>query len=260
MDAFYALATADYAVLAAARDWAADLRRASSNGVVRLLDVACGSGKFPTALVQAGLAEAAGDLTVDVDLLDPSAFSIAEARGALRPPFRAAAELEIAIEELDRPARPYDVAWATHALYAVPPALLDDGLAAMCAGLRPGGFGAIAHVTSSSHYLRVHEAYRSAHDPQVTGSVSAERITEGLKRAGVEPDVESIPYSTSTSDPEIAEGFLQRCLFDDELSLDAMTAPGPRGDELATYLASCRQGEGWTFDHEVCVITWDAAR
>jgi ubiquinone/menaquinone biosynthesis C-methylase UbiE len=75
MDAFYALATADYAVLAAARDWAADLRRASSNGVVRLLDVACGTGNFTRAF-----AEAAPDsLVVGADL----SWSMLEKAGPL---------------------------------------------------------------------------------------------------------------------------------------------------------------------------------
>ena len=40
---------------AAARDWAADLRRSATDGAVRLLDVACGSGKFPSTLVASGL-------------------------------------------------------------------------------------------------------------------------------------------------------------------------------------------------------------
>ncbi|MDP9168277.1 MAG: hypothetical protein M3O32_19770, partial [Actinomycetota bacterium] len=55
MEAFYALATEDYRQLAAARDWDADLTGHAVDGRVRLLDVACGSGKFPTALLAAGL-------------------------------------------------------------------------------------------------------------------------------------------------------------------------------------------------------------
>jgi len=55
MQAFYALAAEDYRQLAGARDWAADLRGHAADGRVRLLDVACGSGKFPAALLAAGL-------------------------------------------------------------------------------------------------------------------------------------------------------------------------------------------------------------
>jgi hypothetical protein len=50
---FYALATEDYRQLVLAADWASLLAGVSSPGW-RLLDVACGSGKFPTALLDAG--------------------------------------------------------------------------------------------------------------------------------------------------------------------------------------------------------------
>ena len=49
MEAFYALATEDYRQLALAADWAALLGERAHEGW-SLLDVACGSGKFPTAL------------------------------------------------------------------------------------------------------------------------------------------------------------------------------------------------------------------
>jgi hypothetical protein len=54
------------------------------------------------------------------------------------------------------------------------------------------------------------------------------------------------------------EGFLQRCLFDDSLTLDAMVAPGSHGDELAAYITGCRLGDRWSFEHEVHLLTWDA--
>ena len=82
MEAFYALATEDYHQLVLAADWPQLLGRVAQPGW-RVLDVACGSGKFPTAL------DSYVDLTglpdVAYDLLDPSTFfSIAEARSHLR--------------------------------------------------------------------------------------------------------------------------------------------------------------------------------
>jgi hypothetical protein len=90
MQTYYALATEDYRQLATGRDSAEDLRGRACDGHLRLLDVACGSRKFPAALLANGLS-AAGHLTVAVDLLDPFAFSIAEARAALATPFVASA-------------------------------------------------------------------------------------------------------------------------------------------------------------------------
>ncbi len=257
MRGFYALASEDYRRLEAARDWAADLRgRADADGRVRLLDVACGSGRFPAALLGAGLAARTPGLEVTVDLLDPSPFSLAEARGVLAAPFRAAGELQTGIEELETPSEPYDVAWATHALYAVPPALLGEGIRRMDGSLRPGGLGAVGQATARSHYLRVYDAYRASHAPRATPYTCAEDVGAALRALGVEASVHVIAYETGTSDPDTAELFLQRCLFDDTLSLGRMCAPGPHGDQLAAYLAACRAGDSWTFAHEVHLITW----
>jgi SAM-dependent methyltransferase len=261
MDGFYALASEDYRRLEAARDWAADLRgRADAAGRVRLLDVACGSGRFPAALLAAGLAARTAGLDVAVDLLDPSPFSLAEARRVLAAPFRAAGELQTGIEELAPPAEPYDVAWATHALYAVPPALLGEGVRRMHRALAPGGLGAVGQATSRSHYLRVYDAYRASHAPGATPYTSAEEVGSALRAQGAEPSVRAIAYETGTADAQTAELFLQRCLFDDTLSLARMCAPGPHGDELAEYLAGCRDGDRWTFAHEVHLITWTPPR
>lgn len=247
MDAFYALAAEDYEQLAAAADWPAVLRDRATDGRVRLLDVACGSGKWPAALLRRGLL---ADPPVEVDLLDPSAFSLAEARSVLAPPFAAAAEHEVGIEDLDPAAGPYDIAWAVHALYAIPSERLGAGLARMVAALRPGGLGMVAQATSSSHYLTVYEAYRADHE--ATPFTSAEEVLAGLRGLGATPAVRLLRYRTASADRAVVEGFLQRCLFDDTITLAGMEAGGPLGD----YLAGCRDAAGYHFDHEVALITW----
>ncbi|BBY26958.1 class I SAM-dependent methyltransferase [Mycolicibacterium sediminis] len=248
MQAFYALATEDYRQLVGARDWAADLNAHAVDGRVRLLDVACGSGKFPSALLAAGLPT---EPVVEVDLLDPSAFSIAEAKAVLAPPFVAAAEHEVFLQDFTGTG--YDVAWATHALYALPPAELAAGVARMVGALRPGGFGAVAQASSRSHYLTFYDAYRSSFSPDATPYTDAEGVAEALRAAGAPVEVEVLHYRTGTSDRAVAEGFLQRCAFDDSVSLDQMEA----GDELGAYLAGCRASDGtYEFEHEAHLITW----
>ncbi|BDX35165.1 hypothetical protein TUM20985_57120 [Mycobacterium antarcticum] len=248
MQAFYALATEDYRQLVAARDWATDLRKHGVDGRVRLLDVACGSGKFPAALLAAGLPE---HPVVDVDLLDPSAFSIAEARQALAPPFTAAGEHEVFLQ--DFAGTGYDVAWATHALYALPPAELAAGVAKMVGALRPGGFGAVAQASSRSHYLTFYDAYRASFAPDATPYTDAEGVASALRAADAAIEVQVIHYRTGTSDRAVAEGFLQRCAFDDAVSLDRMEA----SEALGAYLADCRDPNGaYEFQHEAHLITW----
>ncbi len=255
MQAFYTLATEDYRVLATARDWAADLRSRATDGRLRVLDVACGSGKFPAALLAAGLPAAALDLTVAIDLLDPSAFSIAEARAVLAPPFVAAAELEIPLQDLDVQAR-YDVIWATHALYALPPAELTGGVARMVTALRPGGFGAVAQASAASHYLAFYDAYRATYAPDVAPYTDAEAVADALTAAGADVAVTRLHYRTGSADRAVIGGFLQRCAFDDTVPLAQMESAGP----LAEYLAGCRAADGsYTFEHEAHLMTWENA-
>ncbi len=245
MEAFYVLATADYRRLAEAADWPALLAGRRS-----ILDVACGSGKFPVALTTyAGLP---ADPTIAYDLLDPSAFSVAEARARLAPPFVAAGELEITLQDLPVD-RTYDVVWATHALYAVPPEELGLAAERFVGAIAPGGLGFVAQATAAGHYVSFYEAYRAG----VPGAAdlapytSAEQVRDALVGAGAEVREERIRYTSGTSDRAVAEGFLQRCLFDDSLSLEEMEAAPVLGD----HLAACRGTDGtYTFEHEAALL------
>ncbi|MFC5062493.1 class I SAM-dependent methyltransferase [Actinomycetospora atypica] len=253
MESFYALATEDYRQMVAARDWAADLRGHATDGRARVLDVACGSGKFPAELMRRGLAEAVGDTRVEIDLLDPSAFSIAEARSVLGPPFTVHAEHEVRIQDLASDVGGFDVAWATHALYAVPPSEIGAGIARMVAAQRPGAFGAIVHATSASHYLRFAEAFRTTFGADGAPFTTAAQVRHALTDAGVMPEVTTLRYDVGHPDRAVVEGFLQRCVFDDSVPLERMEDEGAVG----AYLSGCTGEDGYRFSQVVDVITWE---
>ena len=243
MEAFYALATEDYRQLAVAADWAG-LLSARAREDWSLLDVACGSGKWPTALLRhAGL----GDVpSVAYDLLDPSAFSVAEARGALAAPFTPRRELVATLQDLPEDCRGYDVVWATHALYALPPDQLDVAAARFVGAMAPGGLGFVAQATAASHYLAFYDAFRSG-VRDATPYSTGEQVRDALRRTGAEVRDQRVTYRTSSSDRRVVEGFLQRCAFDDSVTLEQMEAAPVLGD----YLASCRDADGtYSFDHE----------
>ncbi len=253
MESFYALAVEDYRQMVAARDWAADLRGHAVEGRVGVLDVACGSGKFPAELLRRGLADGVGETRVEIDLLDPSPFSIAEARSVLAPPFTVRAEHESRIQDLAPEVGGFDVAWATHALYAVPPTEIGAGIARMVAALRPGGFGAVVHATSASHYLRFADAFRTTFAPDAVPFTSAAQVREALAAAGVTPSVTTLRYDVGHTDRAVVEGFLQRCVFDDSVPLERMEAEGAVG----AYLSGCREDDGYRFSQVVDLITWE---
>ncbi|MGI3211757.1 class I SAM-dependent methyltransferase [Roseovarius tibetensis] len=249
MDAFYTLATDDYRHLAEARDWAgwlAGIQGRAGDRSSRLLDVACGSGKFPNALVRhAGVAEARLR-PVATDLLDPSAFSIAEARAALPAPFMPAAEHETTLQDFAPPPDGYDIVWATHALYAVPAKDLPKAAAQFCAAIGPGGRGVIAHSAAAGHYVEFHRRYLEAFgEADAAPYISAEDLAAALRAAGATVASTEVRYD-SVAGPDATdavEGYLQRCVFDESVPLAKMQATAP----VAEWLAGCHGDSGWRF-------------
>jgi SAM-dependent methyltransferase len=228
MEAFYRVATRDYRELARSRDWNEWLR-----GCDRILDVACGSGKFPVALATHGGLK---DRTLTLDLLDPSAFSLAEARRALVPPFSAGRSFECRIQDLPADAGPWRAVWATHALYAVPPDELDAALERFVQAMGPEGRGFIAHAHGDSFYLAFHRAYLGGlRNGQGTPFSTAEELQAAFDRLGVDYRIRSIDYVGELGPDErsAAQGFLQRCLFDESVSLQTMESDPRMGPLIA---------------------------
>jgi SAM-dependent methyltransferase len=257
MEDFYALAWVDYRYLAGALDWRSWLearQRAVAGRPLRLLDVACGSGKFPAALVRdAGVAGAELE-PVEYALLDPSAFSIAEARAALAPPFVAGGEFETTLQGFDGTARAYDIVWATHALYAIPEAEIEAALVQFLAALGRDGVGFIAHACEDAHYLRFHRDYLEdfRRGAGLAPYTSAEQLVSVLERLGAPVRTRDITYHNGTGieERDRVEGYLQRCVFDDDVTLDALESAPNTG----AWLATCRDAQRWAFPQRVKLI------
>lgn len=256
MEAFYALARLDYRLLCEAVDWAGLLRRRGDEpgGQLTLLDVACGSGKFPQALLTgAGLDPAA---TIDYDLLDPSAFSLQEAAAELAPPLRERSRFETTLEDLTPAAGPWNVVWATHALYALEPTKVPAAIERLRRAIAPGGVAFVAQGAADGHYLRVYDAFlEGARGGKGTPYVSSDDLIAELVAQGAVPDIRRLSYDhvVPESDTAVLEGYLQRCLFDDALSLAEMLDT----PVLGSYLASCHdRADGvYRFHQEVdCVV------
>ena len=259
MEAFYRLASIDYQLLAEALDWPRVFQELAERREpeIRLLDVACGSGQFPAALLKFAGLQTSQNLSVKYSLLDPSEFSIRTARQRLVVPFEPSEEHLCTIQQFEPNTSRYAVAWATHALYCVPQRELEKAVDQMLAALETTGLGFIAHASQKSHYVRFHDLYlqslRSEHvEPFSTG----EQLIEVLQ---AKVDVAELRYWSidyegrlDLDDRETAERYLQRCLFDDTLSLDEMLAD----KEMGEHLRSCIDSSSgmWRFSQRVWLI------
>ena len=254
MENFYALASIDYKHLAERFDWKEWLEIHQTNiggRRLKILDVACGSGKFPSALVQYAKLADANLSPIDYALLDPSSFSISEARKVLKFPFVNCSEFKTTLQEFKSEKEAYDIIWATHALYAVPQCELKDALKRFVSGIAGSGF--IAHASENSHYIKFYKHYLNGFKG---GSgepySSAEEILQALKEIGVSYKVEKIVYENGISKNASlqVEGYLQRCIFDDTVDLDTMLKNSTTGP----YLENCVKDGQWRFKQQVMLI------
>ncbi len=262
MEDFYALASVDYRHLAEAIDWKAWLearQKEVGSRRLRLLDVACGSGKFPAALTSYADVESAAIKSVDYALLDPSGFSISEARHALTMPFTAGAEFEMTLQDLDCHPGIFDIVWATHALYAISHRELETALKRFVHAMRHsrqrdgGGVGFIAHASDKSHYLQFYQHYLNGFKEGLgVPYSSSEQILAALTQMGMTFEAEEISYANGApeSQERQVEGYLQRCLFDSTLSLKDMMANPITGP----YLETCRKNGHWQFAQRVTLV------
>lgn len=258
MEAFYALARLDYELLAGVLDWRRLLAalRVERGQALTLLDVACGSGKFPEALMaHAGLETLK---PIQYDLLDPSEFSLSEAASVLRAPFYERDQFACTLEDLPVAQGPWDVVWATHALYALDPAQLTAAVARYRAAVRPTGFAFLAQGASDGHYLRVYAAFLEGVRPEGTPYVSSDDLIAELRAQGAEPAVRRLSYDhvIPAADTALLEGYLHRCLFDDTIPLAELLAAPVLGDYLAAQLDDA--AGVYRFHQEVdCVVLSD---
>lgn len=263
MEAFYRLAAKDYRLLAESVKWneVIGVLRQQFNDELRVLDVACGSGQFPHALQQYGgwaaSDPAVKDLTIPYALLDPSQFSIDTAKEKLQPPFSAADEFCCTAQDLTFASNPFPVVWATHALYCVPASELELAMQKVVAATASNGLGFIAHASESSHYLKFHHEYLNS--PHSSGSVpfcTGEEVIAALRSILGEDQVHchAIEYegNVDLADTETVQRYLQRCLFDDDLTLDQMMAD----EKLRSYLDGCADSSTgqWHFRQRTWMI------
>ena len=170
---------------------------------------------------------------IEYALLDPSKFSITETRKVLEFPFQVSFEFETTLQEFTCEKEYYDIVWATHALYAVPKDELKDALKRFTFGMARSGF--IAHASENSHYLNFYRRYLNGFkDGSGEPYSSAEQILKTLKEINIPCRVKKISYDNYVSENALlqVEGYLQRCIFDDTIDLQAMLSNSFTGPYL----------------------------
>lgn len=218
----------EYEALVGAFPFETRLRSISDGGRLRVLDVGCGTGIFPTFL-DAVLPD---DLHLQSDLLDISPASLVQARKALQQlkHFSPRRTYQVAIEDLPdvlpRSGEGYDVIWSIHAFTTVDLGRMPAVCAHLLELLAETGLFFIYQLTARSSYQRIHAFYREHHPdgetvPAYMQYEDTQRILEELGS-----DYEVLPLSFAHHVPEDRlQSYLQKCVLDPGLEAEAFFAP-----------------------------------
>ncbi|MFT5459312.1 MAG: SAM-dependent methyltransferase [Myxococcota bacterium] len=248
MNAFNDVARRSYEVLLDALDWSAPFDAVPGAG--RFLNVGVGNAVFPRLLVANSLKERRAP--IPTDLLDPSLFSLNEASRNTGPPFVVQRRLQQRIEDFE-PSPRYAVVWAIHSLYCVPPSAAARAVDALVAALAPGGTLLLAMPPRDSFYIQVYDAYQRHRElSEVVSFCSADELLPALRAHADLADCESlsIAYEEQTEDLGAAELYLQRCVFDETLTLEDFR----QSPALGALVAAASTPRGFSFPQRVELI------
>ncbi len=251
-EAWFRVADRDYVELVGGVDWGAFFGRSTSPRA--LLDIGCGTGRFPELLAGSGMLPRE---PVRYDYLDPSDHCLELLPAALREPFRAGTAYRTTLAsshpEVDAAGR-YDLIWCIHSLYTTEPEALPGALAGLVPRLKPSHGQCLVYIAEpSSFYIRFHQRYLAV-SPEGTGRsfTHAGHVRDALREGGIAFDERpfNFPHMVERSDHHVLGAYLSGCTFD-RRSADAWV----QHPELGPFLEGFAQGSRFVFPQQVTLFT-----
>jgi SAM-dependent methyltransferase len=248
VEQWFRVADVDYLALLRARPPQAFVPSGSRH--VRLLDIGCGTGRFP-ALLRPAL-DATARITYDA--VDPSDHCLRLARDSLRRPYEAGQVWQCGAEELAgiAPSQPYDRIWAMHSLYFLPAPAMAGVLQQLRRLLAPQGRALVYIATRESFYGRAHKAYRQVFSTPLLPFLLAEDWTGACAASGGAWTQQTLHFehTIAVDDTALLQSYLQKCVLDPSRSL----ADWLRHDDLRSLLEGAREGALYRFAQAVTLF------
>jgi SAM-dependent methyltransferase len=195
----------------------------ANKGKIRLLDVGCGTGIFPSYLDQS----LPVDLTLNADLLDISASSLQEARRVLDglEHFEVGEAYQTQIEDIPAAVRDkeYDLIWAIHSFTTVDVNKMEAVYRHLIDLLAPSGLFYIYQLAAGSSYQKLHGRYLRQHPNGKSQAryMQFEDSAEILNALGVKYSVTPLAFDHEIPEDrtDLLEKYLQKCILDDEVDV-----------------------------------------
>ncbi len=253
-DLWFRVATRDYTELIKAFDFGKLFSHMRTP--VELLDVGCGTGKFPSMLTP----HLPKSIHVQYDYLDPSQHSLDELKNTLPTPFSPRTALKTTLEKLQRSACPsqgYQVIWCLQSLYCVQHKALQEIVNKLHGLLDPNNGLALIYLASSDAcYHRLYnlynqEFYPNARQPYIT----AEAITKTLDTSGISYEIKKLHFShtISCAEGQVLKNYINQCVLD----LNAWEHSQQNGP-LKSFLESFMNHGTYQFPQQMWLIMFSA--
>ncbi|MEA5550021.1 methyltransferase domain-containing protein [Anabaena cylindrica UHCC 0172] len=190
----------DYWQLASNFNWSDTLLSQYHQGKsssLRLLDVACGTGRWLQAFHHYIQLDERIENVV-YDLLDPCGSSISQASQKMPPSFVQGTHYVNTIQGAKLESNSYGLLWSMHGFYMIPRRDLASVLKKCASLLKDTGIGFIALATRKSFYVDFYEQYLQIfREGKGAKFTSAEDVIESLSECGIEHQVHRIFYEES---------------------------------------------------------------
>jgi SAM-dependent methyltransferase len=248
-EAWFNIVEQDYTQLIAAINWQAVFPKQQAD--FQLLDVGCGTGKFPKML-QSHLIPT---LRIHYDYLDPSHYCLATCQQALNPPFLPRHAWQTTLEHAQDVITPgtYDLAWAIQSLYCLEQANVRTALNQLMQALHPSrGTACLLLAKREAFFPQVHQIFFehcAEHTPPPY--LSAESVVTALGEIGAISVVRELPctHTISIREDRLLEQYLQQSVMD--------TMPLPKWRQhpkLREFLEAHRQDDAYQFPNPYWLI------
>ncbi|MGK7876927.1 MAG: methyltransferase [Xenococcaceae cyanobacterium] len=261
--------TVDYWQLARHFYWSNFLSPFPETQPLRILDIACGTGRWIQALqYYVKLPEQQNEIMYD--LLDPNSDAIANAEQRLKPPFHLGQKYPYIIQFAPLKPHFYDLLWSMHGFYIIHRKDLNSIVTQCKQLLKPNGFGWIALTTRQSFYVDFYDKYLDCFfQGQGQRFTAAEDVVDALTDCGIGYQINRIFYEECVLVSDLAtveyyiktesvvNSFAQKTesnqlVMARDISLkELMSAP-----QMRSYLDNLVQDDFYCFPQEVWLISF----
>ena len=252
-DLWFEVAAKDYAVLIKELDNKDILNPAQQK--IKILDVGCGTGKFPQMLRDMISPMPA----INYDLLDPSEYSLAQARAVLKAPMEAGTSFvniaeDVCADGFFNDSQIYDIIWGMHSFYYIDLERAKDVLRVLASRLKDQNSRLYVYLATKNSTYHASGKFACVFNPDIPPRTytMAEDIIDVLNIANLEfkKTLFTFNHVINQANHAVLENYLGQCVLNTKLTLEDWV----QNEQASQWLADHCKDNVYCFPQEVYLL------